>query len=153
MPGFDALYKQTVTVFNRFIQDDEIFWYPHVLADVHWVVDQSIIISTYGEQSTDNAMLHVMYSPSGGSAYIGSLEYMTPKEFRKNGDPTKNITFSYGDEFDFLMTGAYSGNGPIADKDYKKGFFNYMNKEYDEVFAITKCAKFNLIPHFEVIAR
>ena len=153
MPGFDAIYKQTVTLFNRKDVDGVTYWYPTVLENVHWIVDQSIIISTYGEQSTDNAMLHVRYTPSSGGAVIGDKTYMTPKVFRNSGDPSVNITFAYGDEFDFIMSGAYEGAGPINDEDYRNGFFNYMNKMYDEVFAITKAAKFNLIPHFEIVAR
>ena len=41
----------------------------------------------------------------------------------------------------------------IDDDDFKGGFFNYMNKTYDEVFAITNVSKFNLIPHFEITAK
>ena len=153
MPGFDAIYKQTVTVFNRKDVDGVTYWYPTVLSGVHLVIDQSIIISTYGEQAQDNAMLHVMYKKVGKDAVIGGKTYMTPKAFRASGDPSENITFSYGDNFDFIMSGAYSGTGPINDTEYKHGFFNYMNKTYDEVFAITRVAKFNLIPHFEITAR
>ena len=229
MPGFDAIYKQTVTLFNRKDVNGVTFWYPSVISGVHLKIDRSIIISTYGEQAQDNAMLHIRY---GGGDVIRLADgrakvYMTPKVFRRSGDPERNITFAFGDNFDFIVSGEFSdellgcvvkgenitasvsekrwkcsrfgktgsyvftysgtewmygGNpvnlascgvtvtgtpatndtitvkyssaeGPFCDDDYKSGFFNHMNREYDEVFAITNCSKFNLIPHFEITAR
>lgn len=152
MPSFDAIYKQTVTLFNRVDYDGTVLWYPTVLENVHLVVDRSIIISTYGEQAQDNAKLHIRYAPSSGGPVIGSKVYMQPKEFQRIGVPGKNITFAFGDEFDFFIEGLYDTD-PINDDDYPKGFFNYMNKTYDNVFSITNVSKFNLIPHFEITAR
>ena len=54
MPGFDAIYKQTVTVFNRVVEGESTKWYATVISGVHLVIDQSIIVATYGEQSSDN---------------------------------------------------------------------------------------------------
>ena len=153
MPGFDAIYKQTVTVFNRVVEGESTKWYATVISGVHLVIDQSIIVATYGEQSSDNALLHIRYKDINGEAVVGGKTYMKPKVFRASGDPYWNITFAYGDEFDFIMAGAYPESGPINDDDYRNGFFNYMNKTYDDVFAITKVAKFNLLPHFEIVAR
>ena len=157
MPGFDAIYKQTVTLFNRKDVNGVTFWYATVLNGVHLKIDRSIIISTYGEQAADNAMLHIQYEPSGDNAVVsvsgGSRIYMMPKVYRSSGDPDSNITFAFGDKFDFIYAGVYGESGPFNDEDYKDGFFNYMNKTYDEVFAITNCSKFNLIPHFEITAR
>ena len=151
--GFEAIYKQTVTVFNRVIDGEKTYWYATVIPNVHLIIDRSIIISTYGEQSADNAKLHIQYSLSGEDAIVVGKTYMTPKVFRSSGDPSANITFAFGDEFDFIKSGAFEGSGPFDDDDYKGGFFNYMNKTYDEVFAITNVSKFNLIPHFEIVAR
>lgn len=67
------------------------------------------------------------------------------------------ITFAFGDTeaFDFFMEGVYENvEEPILDADYeRRGFYNYMNANYDNVFAITSVAKYNLIPHFEIMAR
>ena len=157
MPGFEALYKDTVTVFNRKTIGDKVIWYPIVIPNVHLIMDRSMIISTYGEQSTDNARLHIRYNPRSGGAFVptkkGELEYMLPKRYRREGDPDLNITFAFGEDFDFIVPGAYAGEYEIDDDSYSKGFYNYMNKEYDEVFAITSVSKFNLIPHFEIGAR
>lgn len=155
--GFEAIYKQTVTVFNRKIVGDKTYWYPTVIPNVHLIIDRSIIISTYGEQAQDNAKLHIRYTPSGEGATIsvngGTRSYMQPKVYRASGVQGKNITFAFGDDFDFIMEGAWSGDSAIDDDTYQKGFFNYMNKTYDNVFAITTVAKFNLLTHFEITAR
>lgn len=225
--GFEAIYKQTVTVFNRVFSGNKIFWYPTVIERVHLVIDRSIMISTYGEQASDNAMLHIQYQPSGDGGIVGGKRYLTPKVYRNIGNPNSDITFAFGDDFDFIMSGVYSEDtikssvksesitatvskdkwgksrlgetgtyelvytangwtyqgssvnltnlgvtvtgtpavndkiivkyttkdGPIDDDDYKSGFFNYMNKTHDEVFAITNVSKFNLLPHFEITAR
>jgi hypothetical protein len=158
MPGFDAIYKQTVTLFNRKDVDGVTFWYVSVLAGVHLKIDRAIMISTYGEQASDNAMLHIQYTPNGRDAVVkladgSSRIYLPPKAFRSFGDPMENITFAFGDNFDFIIAGEHDLFGPINDEEYKSGFFNYMNKTYDNVFAITNCSKFNLIPHFEITAR
>lgn len=157
MPGFDAIYRQIVTVFNRKEEYGETIWHPSVIYGVHLIIDRSIIVSTYGEQASDNAKLHIRYTPSSEGAKIltgaGRKIYLPPKEFAAMGNPAENITFAFGDNFDFIFDGEYSELVPIADDDYKSGFFNYMNKTYDNVFAITNCSKFNLIPHFEIVAR
>ena len=233
MPGFDALYKQTVTLFNRKDVGGVTYWYVSVLSGVHLIIDRGIIISTYGEQATDNAKLHIQYSPTGDGGLITlangtKKSYLKPKVFRATGNPDSNITFAFGDNFDFIMDGVFteetltatvksdanvtasvsdqrwkksrfgktgtyvfvyngsgwtyggvainlanigvtvtgtpnvndtitvkyvSSDGPICDNDYKSGFFNYMNKTYDNVFAITTVSKFNLIPHFEIAAK
>ena len=157
MPGFDAIYKQVVTVFNRVEEYGATIWHPSVIHGVHLIIDRSIIVSTYGEQASDNAKLHIRYTPSSEGAVVltdgGGKIYLPPKEFRAMGSPDSNITFAFGDNFDFIMEGIYGELMPIADDDYKSGFFNYMNKTYDNVFAITNCSKFNLIPHFEIVAR
>ena len=157
--GFEAIYKQTATVFNRRDIGGVTYWYAVVIPNVHLVTDMSIIISTYGEQSQDNAMLHIRYTRSGKDALIqtdsGILTYMTPKVFQRDGVFGENITFASGDDFDFIMAGEYPGlvGSLINDEEYPKGFFNYVNKEFDEVYAISRAAKFELIPHFELTAR
>ena len=157
MPGFEAIYRQTVTLFNRKIENGVMYWHPNVLRGVHLIVDKSIVIATYGEHATDNAKLHVRYFNSEEGEMIrtdyGDKKYMPPKQFKSEGDADTNITFAFGDEFDFIIEGEYDNLGVVNDSGYKNGFFNYMNKTYDNVFAITNVSKFHLIPHFEILAR
>lgn len=153
MASFDDIYKQTITLFNRKTVDGVTTWYPFVIENVHLIMDKSIIISTYGEQSQDNAKVHIRYKPTGSGAMVGGKIYMPPKEWNREGEPSANFTLAYGDDFDFVMEGNFGSEDPIDDSEYRNGFYNYMNKHYDNVFAISTVSKFNLIPHFEVGAR
>lgn len=153
MASFDDIYKQTITLFNRKTVDGVTMWHPFVIDGVHLIMDKSIIISTYGEQSQDNARVHIRYTPTGSGALVNGKIYMLPKEWNRAGEPSENFTLGYGDNFDFIMEGNYGSLDPIADSDYRNGFYNYMNKNYDNVFAISTVSKFNLIPHFEIGAR
>lgn len=162
MSELDILYQDTVTVFNRYMFEDEtIWWMPTVLTGVHFVLDRAKVISTYGEQSTDNVMLHVRYSGGRYAPVVQGKKYVLPKAFRKL-DPASaesHITFAFGDDFDFLINGKWpeleSITGNIDDDVYMNygGFFNYMNENYDHVFAITGVSKYDLLPHFRITAR
>jgi len=153
MASFDDIYQQTITLFNRQTVNGVTTWYPFVISGVHLIMDKAIIISTYGEQSQDNAKVHIRYVPSADGAVVRGKTYMLPKQFARDGDPTRNFTLGIGDAFDFIMEGDYGSESPIADADYRNGFYNYMNKNYDNVFAISTVSKFNLIPHFEIGAK
>ena len=157
MPGFDAIYKQTVTLFNRLkIADEETVWYPTVLRNVHLVTDHGAAWNMQGGTKTDNARLHVRYKPYRGRILVAGKPYFSPKEFRRLAAPQNGITFAYGDNevCDFFIEGVYPDLRPISDDEYERhGFYNYVNKAYDEVFVITNVSKYNLIPHFEITAR
>ena len=158
MPGFDALYKQTVTMFNRIVLvSGEILWRPIVLEKVHLIVGKSDSWSSYGDSSMDTVTLHVRYTVENGEAYIGGRKYYEPKEFRRLGCPEDGITFAYGgsEVCDFFMEGVYEDTDAVLSDDAyeRQGFYNYMNKMYDNVFAIQQVSKYNLIPHFEIMAR
>jgi|GEM_PF-4534106 len=67
------------------------------------------------------------------------------------------LTFSFGenDDFDFFIEGVFGEfDFPISDQNFeRRGFYNYMNAEYDNVFVISSVSKHDLIPHFEITAR
>lgn len=173
MSELDILYQDTVTLFNRvYVEEEQRYgyaptgemksiWIPTVLNGVHMILDRGKIISTYGEQATDNVMLHVRYIGNRNKPVIQGKKYALPKAYRAM-DPKsagKHITFAYGDDFDFLMSGKWPElkniKGNIDDDVYMNygGFFNYMNREYDRVFAITGVAQYDLLPHFRITAR
>ena len=72
MPGFDALYKQTITLFNRVKGQygEEVLWYPTVIDKVHLIVDKSHSWNSYGGNASDNARLHIRYTLSRDDALI-----------------------------------------------------------------------------------
>lgn len=176
MPGFDAIYKQTVTMFNRVIDDnDESFFIPTVLDGVHLIIDHSAVWNNYGGQQSDNVRLHVRYQLVGEDVMIKEKKYVEPKDWRRLTSFDDIITFRYGNDndFDFFVKGEFTpdsqsvvskividskdvtlSSGFISDAYYDRyGFYNYLNKTYDHVFAVTQVSQYNLIPHFEIMAR
>jgi hypothetical protein len=63
-----------------------------------------------------------------------------------------SLTFSDGQEFDFFIAGEWGDGSPISDDAYGiDGFYNYMNRTFDNVFAITSVGgPYTVIPHFEI---
>ncbi|MBR3585299.1 MAG: hypothetical protein IKO00_04700 [Oscillospiraceae bacterium] len=169
MAGFEAIYKQTVTLFNRVNQphhDDESLWYPTVLTGVHLITDESASWNNNGGMKNDNVRLHVRYLVSGTDAMIKCKDpgtevyfdkkYVLPKDYRRLLRPEEAITFQFGSkDFDFFIEGEFTDfPTPISDSAFtRRGFMDYLNSRYDHVFAITSVSKYNLIPHFEIMAR
>ena len=165
MLGFDALYKQTVTLFNRVsAKSGEVFWYPTVINGVHLITTKSSSWSGRAENESDDVRLHIQYTPSGSDALIKCADdqfkkWLEPKVWRRlpQEEKLENLTFAFGDAevFDFFVEGVFAGaSGPISDSAYeRKGFYNFMNSQFDGVYAITSVSRYNLIPHFEIMAR
>lgn len=147
------MYDKTVTVFNKYTdQNDNIYWYPHVLSGVDLIIDKAANVAKTGLDSADTANLHVKYHIDG-TVMVGNKPYLPPKEWEKqpNDDLSESITFASGD---FFMQGEYAET-PILDSDYANrvdgGFYDYINKRHDYVFLITTVGgPYTLIPHFEI---
>jgi len=151
------MYIDTITLFNRDAANG--LWYPTVLRNVDLNADRGAIMATYGATATDNARLHVRYRLENCGLKVGQKTYLEPTQFRAITNKAKYITFAFGEEngdlsFDFFIKGKYSEE-VIDDSDYDEydGFYNYMNATRDNVFAITSCAVYSVIPHFEVLGR
>lgn len=148
------MYDKTVTVFNKYTdQNDNIYWYPHVLSGVDLIVDKAANVAKTGLDSADTANLHVKYHIVDGTVMVADKPYLPPKEWEKqpNDDLSESITFASGD---FFMQGEYAET-PILDSDYANrvdgGFYDYINKRHDYVFLITTVGgPYTLIPHFEI---
>ena len=179
MPGFDALYRQTVTLFNRVrvgtVGNEVDYFIPTVLEKVHLVIDQSATWNGYGGSESDNVRLHVRYVQSGSKVLVGHKQYCEPKEWKRLQSYDGMMTFRFGNDtdFDFFISGVFVPDpektvseitigektitldeGFINDAAYGKfGFYSYLNKMYDHVFAVTAVAQYNLIPHFEIMSR
>lgn len=148
------MYKDTITLFNRYVDSmGNTMWFPHVLTGVNLNVDRSVIVNKYGEQSKDNAVMNVKYDIVDGVIIIGDKPYLPPKEWERqvNDDLPKSITFTAGKDFDFFMSGDYGSEEPITDENGR--FYSDMQREYDDVFAITSVAKYSVIPHFEIVGK
>lgn len=144
------MYSETITVFNRHRANGVDTWYPTVLSGVDLNVDAAAMRAKYGAEAKDRAKLHIRFhdGPVVGDIYVGGKKYFLPKEWQTSDH--SGITFQDGDLFDFFWNGAWAG-GPVMDEDYTNGFFNYMKKTYDMVFVITSVARYDCIPHFEIV--
>ena len=61
------MYDKTVTVFNFYSSKTAglSYWYPHILSCVDLITDHGAMLKKYGPDSTDNAALHIAYTPNG----------------------------------------------------------------------------------------
>lgn len=170
MSALDAIYKQTITLFNRIPgrNGESTIWIPTVIEGVHLIVRQSSNWNSHGGKTSDEVQLHIPYTWHGDDAMISCLsdpenkgfvqkKWLKPKEWRQELEPENGLTFAFGDndDFDFFIEGVFDEfPSPISDRNFeRKGFYGYMNAKYDNVFVITSVQKFSLIPHFELTAR
>lgn len=147
------MYSDTITLFNRYESRLGDMWYPTVIKGVNLNIDKAAIIAKYGAESKDNAVLNIRYKVDDGKVVIADKTYLPPKKWDRqtNDKLAESLTFTSGKDFDFFMPGEYESTEPIADDDYIDGFYNYMNDNYDYVFAITAVAQYSVIPHFEIM--
>lgn len=146
------MYADVITLFNRKSgergQGDT--WFPTVIRNVNLNIDRAAILAKYGAQAQDNAVLHIRYKKPSDKILIAGKPWMPPKAWDQT---EKTITFSSGNDFDFFWKGEWTGR-VVNDSDYEnEGFYNYMNRTHDYVFAITSVAMYSVIPHFEIMGK
>ena len=143
------MYKDTVTVFNRYRQAQGDLWYPTILHDCNLVLDKGAVIKQYGETSGDNVILNVRYADG---FKVDGKQYLLSKEWQKT--PDAGFTFTAGQAFDFFWVGEWTGGSPVYDDNYgDMSFYEYMLAHYDLVFAVSNVSTLSVIPHFEVTGR
>ena len=148
------MFSDVVTVFNRYKSRLGDMWYPTVIHNANLLIDKAAIIAKYGAESKDNAILNIHYDIVDGQIMVDGKPYLPPKEWsnQTNDKLPESITFASGKDFDFFMLGEYERKEPIADDDYIDGFYNFMNDEYDFVFAITSVGgPYTAIPTFQIM--
>lgn len=146
------MYQDTVTLFNRKPGErgQADTWYPTVLRNVNLNVDKAAILAKYGAESQDVAALHIRYQMADNQITVAGKPYMKPKEWDQTED---SITFTGGNQFDFFWEGEWTG-GIVTDAEYgDEGFYGWMNRTKDHVFAVSSVARYSVIPHFEIMGR
>ena len=144
------MYIDTVTLFNRKVESDGDKWRATVLHNVDLNADKGYIRQRYGENCTDNAKLHVAYS---GAFKVGDYQWVNALAYQDLTSTEGYITFASGEDFDFFIEGEWDGDAVIDDADYTEGFYEYMHQRYESCFVVTSCARYSVIPHFEVFGR
>ena len=143
------MFDTTVTIFNQ----QNGVWYPHIIHHAQISRDRGYLIRAYGAESNDSIAVFVHYGVNNGSLTIDdTYDYVAPIEYDSVADPSKSITFRGGTKFDIIFVGEYST--VENDSSYQKGFFEYMKRTYDGVYAVNNVAgAFMNIPHFEITGR
>lgn len=157
------MYQDTITLFN-FYESEEAgaLWYPTVISYTQLQIDTAANLRERGPESADSASLHIRYARDRETetAVISGIiiddeaktivkPYMLPKKWTSAEDKETAVTFMK--DKDFFYHGIWRGDAPIKDSEYgKKGFYDYMKRNEDEVFLITNVGKYNLLPHFEI---
>ena len=146
------MYKDTITIFNRKpgTASTGDIWFPTVVKKVNLNIDRAAILAKYGAESQDKAMLSIRYQMEDGNIMISGKPWMAPKEWDMTED---SITFTGGTQFDFFWAGEWTG-GIVSDADYgDEGFYGWMNRKHDFVFAVSSVALYSVIPHFEIMGK
>lgn len=146
------MYTDTVTLFNRVPggRGEPDTWYPTVIKGVNLNIDRAALIAKYGAESQDAAALHIRYTRNGDRISVADKTWMPPKSWNGESD---TLTFKGGALFDFFWAGEWHG-GIVTDEEYgDEGFYNYMNRTHDYVFAISAVAQYSIIPHFEIMGK
>lgn len=150
-----TMYSDTITLFNRKPggRGEGDTWYPTVITGVNLNIDRAAILAKYGAESQDNAVLHIRYKKTEKEILVSGKPWMPPKEWDGTED---SLTFASGPNFDFFWLGEWGG-GIVSDEEYlDEGFYNYMNRTHDYVFAVSSVAKidgFMILPHFEIMGK
>ena len=151
------MYNDTVTLFNRCKSSEGDTWYPAILTGVNLNMDKAAIVAKYGAESQNKAVLNIRYQIVDGNKMVGDKKWLPPKEWSRQVSESLAdlITFADGQLFDFFYVGDWGNEELIADDAYGvDGFYNYMNKQYDYVFAITSVGgPYSAIPHFEILGK
>lgn len=148
------MYQDVVTMFNRKPggRGEGDTWYPTVITGVNLNIDRAAILAKYGADSQDNAVLHIRYRKDGGEIMVAGKPWLSPKEWDGTED---SLTFAGGNSFDFFWQGEWDG-GIVTDSDSRwadEGFYSYMNRTHDYVFAVSSVALYSVIPHFEIMGK
>lgn len=150
------MFNSIVTLFNRYESRLGDTWYATVLDGVQLNIDKAAIIAKYGAESQDNAILDIHYKTVDSKKMVGGKQWLPPKEWDKqvNDMLSQTITFTGGQAFDFFMQGEWDGPEIIADDDYTEGFYDYINRRYDYVFAVTSVGgPYSVIPSFQIMGK
>ena len=171
------MYSDTVTLFNRCGNRLGAMWHSTVLRNVNLDMDKSAIVAKYGPDSKDSAVLNVHYTIEdlggdesqckqipwlqGKKIVIADKIWLPSNQWRAqvNDALPGTITFEGGNSFDFFWFGEWTGASVISDDDYSsdEGFYGYMNRTWDYVFAITAVGgpynNHGLLQHFEIMGR
>lgn len=153
------LHEDTITVFNRYESKLGDMWYATVIPGCHVRMDKAAIQAKYGAESADSVVVMVPCTITDDVRTVAGKTWLPPKEWdgQTNDLLTDTVTFTAGNDFDFFLVGEWDGDAVIDDEGYvtakDSGFYSYLSRTRDNVFAITSVGVYRLIPHFELTGK
>lgn len=147
------MYEDTVTVFNRRVEEGKTTWYPTVIEGVHVDCSFAAASAGYGCGRDCKAAVMIPYIRMEGAPAVAGKLFLPPKLWRRVDEPAMYVTFTGGEDFDFFVTEDWVGTDPVEDGAYDGGFYGYMARTRDDVFAVAEVCRYDALPHFEVSGR
>ena len=144
MKVMDPFFNKKITIWNKHtdgVWKNEI-WIPTVIENVRLLVSKGNNIMKSGLDNADSARLHIMDGIS-----IPEKEYMPFVEWRNISPDNKKKYFTLDSENDSFFV---EGDVSTLDASGKDNFFDYVKRNYNNCFRITKVDRFEIIPHYEV---
>ena len=146
------MFDRTITLFNFHKPSGN--WYPTVIAGVDIQIESGMSPATPGVQNDAHVASVLIPSKKDKSIVLQDKSvksYLGPKAYARCEDPEGHFTFQL--DKDFFYEGEWPDLNPVSDDDYDEGFYNEVNKLYDDVFSVKTAAFYGLIPHFEIGGR
>lgn len=134
------MHDKSITLFNRVKgtdYDNDVF-FTTVLHNVSVKHVLGADTGTEGDSNTDSVTISIC------EEYLQEKVYVKPKEYLALEDKTDKFTLQKGD---FFVIGVVEESTDMDD------FLAYMKAKYDDVHEILSVASYDLIPHWEVMAR
>ena len=143
------MLQDVVTVFNR----RDGLWYPTVLEGVHIQRRAAVEEDRLGTRRADEVLVLAPYTVEEGRITVGGKEYLPPRQWRRAAAPEGAVTFTCGEAFDILLLGRWEEDGPAEDSRWPEGFYGWLDRERDGVYALAAVKRFDALPHFELTGR
>ena len=141
------MFDRTVTLFNFHESDKK--WYGSVIKKCSLADTYSSSKNGYGYNNAGSANIHFHCSKDKiFNTTRGTKMYLDPMEYQKKEFVGKYLTFN--PERDFVVIDVEVEDAVVDDSDYENGFYDFMNRNLDNVHMITNAAWYNLLPHFVV---
>ena len=147
------MYEDVVTVFNRRVEDGKTRWYPTVIEGVHLAENCGAAEAGYGRGRDCRAAVLIPYVRMEGAPYAAGKLVLPPKLWRRVEQPEMYVAFAGGEDFDFFITEDWQSTDPVDDGTFDGGFYGYMARTRDDVFAVAAVCRYDALPHYEVVGR
>lgn len=138
MQGCERMFGENITIFNYDENTDS--YYPTVMEGVEVQNTLTVEQTQTGAKETNKVTIHIPYRE----------DYLKPNAWKKAEDKENFFTFNAKNRKDCVYCGAWESKESVEDEKYTNGFYEYLCKNYDDVYLISTVSEYKTIPHWEV---